>query len=141
MIWGSMLVSQLHASLRMMVAHTKIATKPLHVQVKKKTVNIAVFVSQAKQTYDWPIPSLRSWSVYMTSLSGQEAVFKMQVVSPLSTCLDRQVHKMVRIGGSRAEVVLNSTRPRRPGFKGHPIEFLIIFFCISGNFLAIFAIT
>ena len=32
----------------------------------------------------------------------------MQVVSSYSTGLDRQVHEMVRIGGSRAEVVLNS---------------------------------
>ena len=32
----------------------------------------------------------------------------MQVVSSYSTGLDRQVHEMVRIGGSRAEVVLHS---------------------------------
>ena len=32
----------------------------------------------------------------------------MEVVSYHSTCLDTQVHEMVRIGGSKAEVVLNS---------------------------------
>ena len=32
----------------------------------------------------------------------------MEVVSSHSSCLDRQVHEMVRIGGSKAEVVLNS---------------------------------
>ena len=32
----------------------------------------------------------------------------MEVVSSHSTCLDRQVHEMVRIGGSKAEVILNS---------------------------------
>ena len=32
----------------------------------------------------------------------------MEMVTSHSTCLDRQVNEMVRIGGTRAEVVLNS---------------------------------
>ena len=32
----------------------------------------------------------------------------MEIVSFHSSCLDRQVHEMVRIGGSKAEVILNS---------------------------------
>ena len=45
------------------------------------------------------------WKHCLLEHGGQEAVFKMQVVSSHSTCLDRQVHEMVRIGGSRANVV------------------------------------
>ena len=50
-----------------------------------------------------------------------------------------EMEALRRRGGGGEEYI--KTRPRRPGFKGPPIEFLIIFFCISGNFLAIFAIT
>ena len=48
------------------------------------------------------------WKLCILEQSGEEATFRMEVVSMHSTCLDRQVHEMVRIGGSEAEVVLNS---------------------------------
>ena len=48
------------------------------------------------------------WKHCILEHSGEEATFRMEVVSMHSTCLDRQVHEMVRIGGSEAEVVLNS---------------------------------
>ena len=38
-----------------------------------------------------------------------------------STCLDRQVHEMVRIGGSEAEVVLNS----KSDFQQAPLARLV----------------
>ena len=48
------------------------------------------------------------WKHCILEHGGEEASFRMEVVSSHSTCLDRQVHEMVRIGGSQAEVVLNS---------------------------------
>ena len=48
------------------------------------------------------------WKHCILEHGGEEASFIMEVVSSHSTCLDRQVHEMVRIGGSQAEVILNS---------------------------------
>ena len=48
------------------------------------------------------------WKHCVLEHGGEEADFKMEMVTSHSTCLDRQVNEMVRIGGTRAEVVLNS---------------------------------
>ena len=48
------------------------------------------------------------WKHCILEHGGEEADFNMEVVTSHSSCLDRQVNEMVRIGGSRAEVILNS---------------------------------
>ena len=39
---------------------------------------------------------------------GREADFRMDLVSSHSSCLERQIHEIVRIGGTKVEVILNS---------------------------------
>ena len=39
---------------------------------------------------------------------GREADFRMDLVSAHSSCLERQVHEIVRIVGTKAEVILNN---------------------------------
>ena len=48
------------------------------------------------------------WMHCVLQHGGEEADFKMEMVTSHSTCLDCQVNKMVRIGGTRVEVFLNS---------------------------------
>ena len=49
-----------------------------------------------------------SWKRCILEHGGNEDLFKMEVVTSHSTCLDRQVNEMVKIGSTTAEVVLNS---------------------------------
>ena len=48
------------------------------------------------------------WKHCVLKHGGEKADFKMEMVTSHSTCLDHQVTKMLRIGGTRVKLVLNS---------------------------------
>ena len=68
-------------------------------------------------------PKSPLWKHCILEHGGREADFRMDLVSAHSSCLERQVHDidMVRIGGTKAEVILNS----KSDFRQAPLVRLV----------------